>query len=402
MGKEKVVLAYSGGLDTSVAIKWLQEKYNLDVIALVVNLGQPADIEAVRDKALAIGAVESYMIDARKEFAEEFVLPALKANAVYEGRYPLATALARPLIAKHLVEQAGRSGAKTVAHGCTGKGNDQVRFEVSVAALNPFLEVIAPIREWGVSREGAIEYARKHGIPVPVTKKSPYSVDENLWGRSCECGVLEDPWVEPPADAFSWTRDVSQAPDEPDYMEIDFRAGKPVAINGKKKEFVKLILDLNRVGGKHGIGRVDMLENRLVGIKTREIYECPAAIILPLAHRELEALTLERDLVHYKAGLEQKYAEVVYYGQWYSPLKEALDAFIDKTQESVSGTIRVKLFKGNAIVVGRRSKKSLYDYSLATYEAADAFSHESAKGFIKLFGLPIKVWAKKQRKQESR
>ncbi|MDI6892787.1 MAG: argininosuccinate synthase [Actinomycetota bacterium] len=401
MSKEKVVLAYSGGLDTSVAIKWLQEKYNLDVIALVVNLGQPADIEAVRDKALAIGAVESYMVDARKEFAEEFVLPALKANAVYEGKYPLATALARPLIAKYLVEQAGRSGAKTVAHGCTGKGNDQVRFEISVAALNPSLKVIAPIREWGVSREEAIKYARKHGIPIPATKTSPYSVDENLWGRSCECGVLEDPWVEPPGDAFSWTKDISRVPDEPEYIEIDFRVGKPVAIDDKKKRLVELISYLNRAGGKHGIGRVDMLENRLVGIKSREIYECPAAIILLLAHRELEALTLERDLIHYKAGLEQKYAEIIYYGQWYSPLREALDAFIDKTQGSVSGTVRMKLFKGNAIVVGRKSEKSLYDYSLATYEAADAFSHESAGGFIELFSLPIKVWAKKQRKQKS-
>jgi argininosuccinate synthase len=401
MSKEKVVLAYSGGLDTSVAIKWLQEKYNLDVIALVVNLGQPADIEAVRDKALAIGAVESYMVDAQKEFAEEFVLPVLKANAVYEGKYPLATALARPLIAKHLVEQAGKSGAKAVAHGCTGKGNDQVRFEISVAALNPFLEVIAPIREWGVSREEAIKYARKHGIPLPVTKTSPYSVDENLWGRSCECGVLEDPWVEPPGDAFSWTKDISRVPNEPEYIEIDFRVGKPVAIDGEKKRLVELISYLNRAGGKHGIGRVDMLENRLVGIKSREIYECPAAIILLLAHRELEALTLERDLIHYKAGLEQKYAEIIYYGQWYSPLREALDAFIDKTQGSVSGTVRMKLFKGNAIVVGRKSEKSLYDYSLATYEAADAFSHESAGGFIELFSLPIKVWAKKQRKQKS-
>lgn len=401
MSKEKVVLAYSGGLDTSVAIKWLQEKYNLDVIALVVNLGQPADIEAVRDKALAIGAVESYMVDAQKEFAEEFVFPALKANAVYEGKYPLATALARPLIAKHLVEQAGRSGAKTVAHGCTGKGNDQVRFEISVAALNPSLKVIAPIREWGVSREEAIKYARKHGIPIPATKTSPYSVDENLWGRSCECGVLEDPWVEPPGDAFSWTKDISRVPDEPEYIEIDFRVGKPVAIDDKKKRLVELISYLNRAGGKHGIGRVDMLENRLVGIKSREIYECPAAIILLLAHRELEALTLERDLIHYKAGLEQKYAEIIYYGQWYSPLREALDAFIDKTQGSVSGTVRMKLFKGNAIVVGRKSEKSLYDYSLATYEAADAFSHESAGGFIELFSLPIKVWAKKQRKQKS-
>lgn len=401
MSKEKVVLAYSGGLDTSVAIKWLREKYNLDVIALVVNLGQPADIEAVRDKALAIGAVESYMVDAQKEFAEEFVFPALKANAVYEGKYPLATALARPLIAKHLVEQAGRSGAKTVAHGCTGKGNDQVRFEISVAALNPSLKVIAPIREWGVSREEAIKYARRHGIPIPATKTSPYSVDENLWGRSCECGVLEDPWVEPPGDAFSWTKDISRVPDEPEYIEIDFRVGKPVAIDGKKKRLVELISYLNRAGGKHGIGRVDMLENRLVGIKSREIYECPAAIILLLAHRELEALTLERDLIHYKAGLEQKYAEIIYYGQWYSPLREALDAFIDKTQGSVSGTVRMKLFKGNAIVVGRKSEKSLYDYSLATYEAADAFSHESAGGFIELFSLPIKVWAKKQRKQKS-
>jgi len=396
--KKKVVLAYSGGLDTSVAIKWLQEKYNLEVIALAVDLGQPGDLDAIKQKALLIGAKESYVIDAKKEFIKEFILPALKANAVYEGKYPLATALARPLIAKCLVEAANKSGADFVAHGSTGKGNDQVRFEVSIASLDPSIKVIAPIREWSMSRDESMRYAEKHGIPVPTTKKSPYSTDENLWGRSCECGVLEDPAKEPPEDAYSWTKSPLEASDKPEYVEIEFIEGSPVGLNGKQMDMMNLIKTLNELGGKHGVGRVDMVENRLVGIKSREIYECPAAVILIQAHRELEALTLERDIAHFKLLLEHKYAELVYYGQWYSPLKEALDSFMEKTQEKVTGKVKMKLYKGSNFVVGRESKESLYDFSLATYEAADAFSQDSAKGFIELFGLPLKVWAKRQRK----
>jgi len=396
--KKKVVLAYSGGLDTSVAIKWLQEKYNLEVVTLAVDLGQPGDLDAIKQKALLIGAKESYVIDAKKEFIKEFILPALKANAVYEGKYPLATALARPLIAKHLVEIANKSGADFVAHGSTGKGNDQVRFEVSIASLDPSIKVIAPIREWSMSRDESMQYAEKHGIPVPTTKKSPYSTDENLWGRSCECGVLEDPAKEPPEDAYSWTKSPLKASDKPEYVVIEFTEGSPVGLNGKQIDTMNLIKTLNELGGKHRVGRVDMVENRLVGIKSREIYECPAAVILIQAHRELEALTLERDLAHFKLLLEHKYAELIYYGQWYSPLKEALDSFMEKTQKKVTGKVKMKLYKGSNFVVERESKESLYDFSLATYEAADAFSQDSAKGFIELFGLPLKVWAKRQRK----
>ncbi len=398
MTKKKVVLAYSGGLDTSVAIKWLQEKYNLEVVTLAVDLGQPGDLDAIKQKALLIGAKESYVIDAKKEFIKEFILPALKANAVYEGKYPLATALARPLIAKHLVEIANKSGADFVAHGSTGKGNDQVRFEVSIASLDPSIKVIAPIREWSMSRDESMQYAEKHGIPVPTTKKSPYSTDENLWGRSCECGVLEDPAKEPPEDAYSWTKSPLKASDKPEYVVIEFTEGSPVGLNGKQIDTMNLIKTLNELGGKHRVGRVDMVENRLVGIKSREIYECPAAVILIQAHRELEALTLERDLAHFKLLLEHKYAELIYYGQWYSPLKEALDSFMEKTQKKVTGKVKMKLYKGSNFVVERESKESLYDFSLATYEAADAFSQDSAKGFIELFGLPLKVWAKRQRK----
>ncbi|MDO8886117.1 argininosuccinate synthase [Candidatus Oleimmundimicrobium sp.] len=398
MSKRKVVLAYSGGLDTSVAIKWLQEKYDLEVITLALDVGQPIDLDAIKQKALIIGAKESHVIEAKKEFAQDFIFPALKANAIYEGKYPLPTALARPLIAKHLVEVAKKSGADLVAHGSTGKGNDQVRFEVSIASLEPSIKVIAPIREWTMSRDESMRYAEKHGIPVSTTKKSPYSVDENLWGRSCECGILEDPGKEPPEDAYSWTKSPLEAPDEPECLEISFIKGSPVELNGKQMSLVSLIEELNKTGGKHGIGRIDMIENRLVGIKSREIYECPAATILIQAHKELEALTLERDLSHFKELLGLKYAELVYYGQWFSPLREALDSFFEKTQEPVSGKIRMKLYKGSSNVVGRESKESLYDLSLATYETADSFSHESAKGFIELFGLPLKVWAKRQRK----
>jgi len=394
----KVVLAYSGGLDTSVAIKWLQEKYNLEVVTLAVDLGQPGDMGAIKQKALDIGAKESYVTDTKEEFVKNFILPSLKANALYEGEYPLATALARPLIAKHLVEVAKKSDADFVAHGSTGKGNDQVRFEVSVASLDPSIKVIAPIREWSMTRDEAMEYAEEHGISVPTTKKSPYSVDENLWGRSCECGALEDPWEEPPEEAYSWTKSPIEVSDKAEFIEIDFIKGEPVGLNGQQMDTVSLIKELNKLGGAYGVGRIDMVENRLVGIKSREIYECPAAIILIKAHKELEALTLERDLSHFKSLLEHKYAELIYYGQWFSPLKKALDSFFEKTQEKVAGTVRIKLYKGSVAIVGRKSEESLYDRSLATYEAADSFSHESAKGFIELFGLPLKVWASRERK----
>jgi len=402
MAKEKVILAYSGGLDTSVAIKWLQEKYDLEVIAMVVDVGQAKDdpfkdLESVKEKALKIGAIESHIVDAREEFACDFILPALKANALYEGKYPLVSALSRPLIAKWLVEMAKSSGAKYVAHGCTGKGNDQVRFEVSIGALDPSLEVIAPVREWVMSREKTIEYAKKHQIPVSVSIKSPYSVDENLWGRTVECGILEDPWVEPPADVYEMTVDPIQAPHKPQYVEVSFVEGVPKSLNGREMPLVDLITGINEVAGSHGYGRIDMIENRLVGIKSREIYEVPGALALIAAHRDLEDLTLERELLHYKSILEQRYAELIYYGLWYSPLKEALDDFISDSQRNVTGIVRLKFFKGSCNIVGRKSEISLYDYSLATYGEADEFSHELARGFIKLWGLPLRLWARKSR-----
>ncbi len=394
--KETAVLAYSGGLDTSVAIRWLQEKYGMEVVALAADLGQPGDLEAIRRRALEIGAVDAVTLDLRETFAEEYVLPALKANALYEGRYPLATSLARPLIAAALVEEARRRGASAVAHGCTGKGNDQVRFDLTVMALGPDLRIIAPLREWNMSREEEMDYARERGIPVPVTRDSPYSVDENLWGRSCEAGVLEDPMTEPPEDAFSWTVSAAEAPDEPRYLDVTFSGGRPVALDGEGMGLVELILRLNRLGGEHGVGRIDMIENRLVGIKSREIYEAPAATILIEAHRALESLTLTRETTHFKPVLEGKFAELVYFGLWHDPLRSALAAAVEATQWVVSGEVRVKLFKGNCTVVGRSSQLSLYDYSLATYDRADAFSHRASEGFIELWGLPLKVWGRKQ------
>lgn len=394
--KETVILAYSGGLDTSVAIKWLEERYGMQVVALAADLGQPGDMEAIRRKALQVGAMDAITLNLKDTFAEEFVLPALQANALYEGRYPLATSLARPLIAAVMVEEAKRRGAAAVAHGCTGKGNDQVRFDLTTMALGPELKIIAPLREWSMSREDEIGYAEEHGIPVPVTLESPYSVDENLWGRSCEAGVLEDPMVEPREDAFVWTVDPVQAPDEPQYIEVDFSSGRPVALDGEKMGLVELIARANELGGNHGVGRIDMVENRLVGIKSREIYEAPAAAILIEAHRALESLTLTRETLHFKPVLEAKYAELVYFGLWYEPLRTALQAAVGSTQEKVSGRVRLKLYKGMCTVVGRESVYSLYDYSLATYDRADEFSHRSSEGFIELWGLPLKVWGIKQ------
>ncbi|MCD6363263.1 MAG: argininosuccinate synthase [Synergistetes bacterium] len=390
----KVVLAYSGGLDTSVSIKWLQDNYKADVIALTLDVGQGADFEAIREKALKLGAKKAYVIDAKEEFARDFVLPTLKANGLYEGRYPLLSALSRPLITKHLIEIAEKEGAQAIAHGCTGKGNDQVRFEVSAMFLNPSIKVIAAVREWGFTREEEIEYAQKHGIPVPVSKEKPYSIDLNLWGRSIECGIIENPWEEPPDDVYEWTISPDKSPDEPEYVEITFEKGVPVALNGKKYDKLsELIFKLNEIGGRHGVGRIDMIEDRLVGIKSREVYETPGAKILLEAHKDLEMLTLPRDVMEFKPIVEKRYAELVYYGLWYSPLRKAFDAFIDSLQERVSGTVRVKLWKGSCVVVGRKSDYAMYKYELATYDKEDQFDHKASEGFIELWGLPLKVYS---------
>jgi argininosuccinate synthase len=387
----KVVLAYSGGLDTSVAIRWIKEHYRMDVYAVAIDLGEERDYQGIRDKALHIGAIGAEVVDAKEEFARDFIIPALKANAVYEDRYPLSTALGRPLIAKLVGEVAMREGADAVAHGATGKGNDQVRFEVTWGCLFPQLKHIAPIREWGMSREEEIEYAREHGIPIPIAKESPYSYDTNLWGKSAEAGPLEDPWVEPPADVHQWTRDPEAAPDEPGYVEIDFEQGAPVGLGAERLSPATLIARLNALAGEHGVGRIDMMENRLVGIKSRETYECPAAVVLLAAHRDLESLCLERELSHFKRMLEVKYSELVYYGLWYSPLRRALDAFMESTQQTVTGTVRMKLHKGNGIPVGRKSPSSLYRHDLATYDRGDRFDQQASRGFIQLWGLSTQI-----------
>ncbi|MCU0156742.1 argininosuccinate synthase [Bacillus safensis] len=387
---KKVVLAYSGGLDTSVAVKWLQEQ-GYEVVACCLDVGEGKDLAFVQQKALQVGAVQSYMIDAKEEFAEEFALTALQAHTMYEGKYPLVSALSRPLIAKKLVEVAEKENAVAVAHGCTGKGNDQVRFEVSIKALNPDLEVLAPVREWKWSRDEEIDYAQKHGIPIPINLDSPYSIDQNLWGRSNECGILEDPWAAPPEGAYDLTNPLEKTPDIPEIIEITFEKGKPTAIDGIQYSLSDLILHLNEVAGQHGVGRIDHVENRLVGIKSREVYECPGAVTLLKAHKELEDLTLVKEVAHFKPIVEQKMAELIYNGLWFSPLKEALDAFLQETQQNVTGVVRVKLFKGHAIVEGRKSPYSLYDENLATYTKADEFDHDAAVGFINLWGLPTKV-----------
>ncbi len=390
---DKVVLAYSGGLDTSVAIKWLEEKYGFGVIALAADVGEGKDLDAVKKKALDIGALDCHVVDVREEFAREYAFPAMKANALYEGRYPLSSALSRPLISKLLVDCAEAEGAVAVAHGCTGKGNDQVRFDVSVKALNPGIDVVAPVRECPMSREDAIAYAAKWNIPVPVGKENPFSIDENLWGRSIECGVLEDPWVEAPAEAYAWTQDPGETPADAQYVEIEFVSGLPVSVDGVSMSPAHLISHLNHLGGLHGVGRIDHVENRLVGIKSREIYEAPGAVMLLEAHRDLEDLTLPRELGHFKKTIEPKYAELVYFGLWFSPLRGALDAFIDSSQQRVSGTVRLKLHRGTCTAVGRKSANSLYDLSLATYGGDDAFDHRAAEGFISVWGLPTAVHA---------
>jgi argininosuccinate synthase len=393
---DKVVLAYSGGLDTSVAVRWLKERYNLDVIALHVDVGSERDLSLIRQKALDIGAVKSLVEDARELFVQHFIFPALQADALYEGQYPLATALARPLMAKLLVDTAIKEGASAVAHGCTGKGNDQVRFEVSIGALAPGLKIITPAREWGMTREETINYAQRYGIAVPITVKSPYSIDANLWGRSIECGVLEDPWVEPPADVFIWTESPAEAPDAPGYVEIGFEKGIPTAIDGQKVGGVSLIQRLNHLAGEHGVGRIDLLENRLVGIKSREIYEAPAATVLLQAHQALEALTLSKDQLRFKQKVAIEYADLVYNGLWFSSLHQDLATYVKSTQRYVTGTVRVKLFKGSCQVVGRKSPKSLYSYGLATYDKGDQFDQSASPGFIHIWGLPVKTQAQAQ------
>ena len=396
MARDKVILAYSGGLDTSVMVPWIGEKYDLDVVAFTVDLGQGEDIERIRQKALKTGAVDAVALDARNLFVDHFVWPALMAGALYEGKYPLATALGRPLIAKLMVDAAREHQAKAVAHGCTGKGNDQVRFDVTFQTLAPNLKIIAPVREWKMTRDEEIKFAAKHGIPVEATKESPYSVDQNLWGRSCEAGVLEDPWDEPPADAFAWTVDPVKAPDEPEYIEIEFKHGIPTALNGKATDGAPLIEQLNKIGGKHGVGRIDHVENRLVGIKSRELYEAPAAVILHEAHRELEFLCLSKPSHRFKTMLAQEYADLIYNGLWFSAYHQDLFQFIANNQRYVDGQVRVKLYKGKATVVGRKSEHSLYSKKLATYETGDQFDHEAAKGFIRLHGLGQQTQAQRQ------
>jgi len=392
----KVVLAYSGGLDTSVSIRWLKEKYNLDVIVLNVDVGNVADPSAIRQKALDIGAVKALVVDAKEPFVNHFIFPALQADAIYEGQYPLATALARPLMAKLLVDAAVKEKASAVAHGCTGKGNDQVRFDVSINALAPDLKIIAPAREWGMTREETINYAQRYGIPVPITVKSPYSIDENLWGRSIECGALEDPWVESPADVFTWTKSPADAPDKPGYVEIGFEQGIPISLDGEKMEGVSLIQRLNQLAGEHGVGRIDLLENRLVGIKSREIYEAPAAVVLLQAHQALEALTLSKSQLRFKQKVAVEYADLIYNGLWFSSLHQDLFAYVKSTQRYVTGTVRVKLFKGSCQVVGRKSPKSLYSHGLATYDKGDVFDQSASPGFIHIWGLPVRTQTQAQ------
>ena len=401
MGKNKIVVAYSGGLDTSVMVKWLKDNYDAEIITFTGNLGQTKELIGLEEKALKSGASKSYIMDLTKEYLEDYVFPALRAGAMYEEAYPMACSIGRPLLAKTLVDVARKEGANMVAHGCTGKGNDQVRFEVAVGALAPDLISIAPLRTWEFkSREEEIDYAKANNIPVAATKDNPYSIDENIWGTAIECGVLEDPMIEPPADAFQHTVSPEEAPDEPEYVFIDFEKGIPIAVNGKENDSVSLVKELNKIGGRNAIGRIDMIENRLVGIKSREVYEAPAGMILHSAHKELERITLEKSVAHYKTLIAQEYANLIYNGLWFSPLREAIQAFVDKTQEKVTGMVKLKLYKGNIIVSGRTSPYSLYDPELATYTAADQFDHKASEGFIKIYGLPYKTINRVMQKAE--
>lgn len=401
MAKDKVVLAYSGGLDTSVCLKWLQDEKNLDVIAVVGDVGQEHDgLEEIKQKALDLGVLDCLVVDMRQSFVDEYLSKALYANAMYENKYPLVSALSRPAISKHLVDAAHAYGAKYIAHGCTGKGNDQVRFEASIMMLDPSIEIVAPVREWDLkTRPQEIDWAKAHGVPVPATKDNPYSIDDNLWGRAIECGILEDPWAEPPSDIYTMTVDPQDAPDEPEYVEIKFSKGLPCALNDTQMSFLDVILELNKIAGSHGFGRIDMIENRLVGVKSRECYEVPGALALIEAHKALEDLCLEREVLHYKLGIEQSWATSVYNGLWFSPLKEAFDAFLASTQQCLTGTVKVKFYKGSCTVVGRKSTYSLYDFALATYDDDDAFDHGAAKGFIDLHTLSAKTWASNRRQE---
>lgn len=393
---DKVVLAYSGGVDTSVSVKWIPEHYGMEVVTLTVDIGNVPDLEAIRKKAEALGVKKAIVIDAKNVFVKDYCWPALQADAIYEEEYPLATALGRPLIAKLLAETALKNKAVAISHGCTGKGNDQVRFDVGINTLAPDLKIIAPAREWGMTREQTIQYAQKNGIPIPVTKKSPYSIDENLWGRSVECGVLEDPWNEPPEDAFIWTKSPDETPDKPTYIEIEFEQGIPIALDGSKMEGVSLIGRLNQLAGKNGIGRVDHIENRLVGIKSREIYEAPAAVVLLQAHRALEDMTLTRQQLRFKQKVSTEYSDLIYNGLWFSAMHQDLAAYVRSTQRFVTGTVRTKMFKGTSVIVGRRSPYSLYSFKLATYDKEDVFDQNNSVGFIQLWGLPAKTQAQLQ------
>ena len=388
--KGKLILAYSGGLDTSVGIRWLKDQ-GWDVVALTIDLGEKKDLDAIQARALKIGASAAYVVDGRVPFLKHFVWPSLQTGAVYEKEYPLATALGRPLIAAQMVQIARQENAQGIAHGCTGKGNDQVRFDVSTAALAPDLRVVAPVREWGMNRDDEIEYAKQHGIPVPASLESPYSTDENLWGRSIEAGVLEDPWQEPPAEVFEWTRDPRDCPEEPTYLEISFKQGLPVALDGRGMDALELVTTLNRVGGENGVGRIDHLENRLIGIKSREIYEAPAAVVLLQAHQALEDITLPKDVARFKDIVAQQWAQMVYDGLWFSPLRDALYAFVAETQRHVEGDVRLKLYRGSAQVVGRKAPAALYQLSLATYGKGDTFDQGAAAGFIKLWGQGVRT-----------
>jgi argininosuccinate synthase len=402
MARDRVILAYSGGLDTSVMVPWIGEKYNLDVVTFTCDLGQGEDIEKIRQKALKTGAVDAVAIDARNLFVDLFVWPALMAGALYEGKYPLATALGRPLIAKLMVDVAKEKGARAVAHGCTGKGNDQVRFDVTFHTLAPHLQIIAPVREWKWTRDEEIKFAAKHDIPVEAKAESPYSVDQNIFGRSVEAGVLEDPWVEPREDAYQWTTDPAKAPNEPAYVEIEFHEGRPVGLNGHKTDGVPLLERLNEIGGRHGVGRIDHVENRLVGIKSREIYEAPAAVILHEAHRELESLCLSKQAQRFKTLVGQEYADLIYNGLWFSAFHQDLFQFVLSNQRFVTGVVRLKLFKGRVSVVGRKSDFSLYSKKLATYETGDQFPHDAAQGFIWLHGLGQQTQAQLQLLKDGR
>lgn len=401
MAKVKIAVAYSGGLDTSIMVKWLCDKYDAEIITVTGDLGQRAELEGLEEKAKMTGAAKSYILDLRNEFLTEYVWTALKAGALYEGVYPMACSIGRPLLAKALADVAIKEGADYVAHGCTGKGNDQVRFEVGIQTLAPQLKIIAPLREWEFkSREEEIDYAIEHKIPVKVTKKSPYSIDENLWGIAIECGVLEDPTVAPPEDAYQITTNPKNAPDQPESITINFEKGVPVGLNGTKCSPIDLVTELNTLGGKHGVGRMDVIENRVVGIKSREIYEAPGAIILTAAHSELEKLVLDKDTFRYKQSVSNQVANLIYDGLWFSPLFNALKAFVDATQETVTGEVTVELYKGNVRILSRKSDYSLYNKDLATYTVDDTFDHSAAEGFLKIYGLPYKTWGQVTKNNE--